>query len=181
MKLIVGAGGTTQPGWLSLNESDLDITDAAQWAERFAPNSLDAIVAEHVWEHLTPEEGIKAAQNCNRYLKRGGVLRIAVPDELHPSEGYWFWCAPEVGFNGDDHKVFYNYQSLCWVLRHAGFQCYPREFFNERGELTSGFLDDEYGYIKRTAQSYPQTLEGRLLKLWIGADYSSLIVDGLKR
>lgn len=62
MKLIIGAGGITQPGWLSLEETDLDITQADQWAAHFAPNSLDAIFAEHVWEHLTLNEALDAAR-----------------------------------------------------------------------------------------------------------------------
>lgn len=71
LRVIVGAGSTTQPGWLSLEERDLDITDERQWAERFTPNSIDAILAEHVFEHLTPAESVNAARNFYTYLKPG--------------------------------------------------------------------------------------------------------------
>lgn len=180
MKVIVGAGGTTQPGWLSLEESDLDITSPEQWARLFAPNSLDAILAEHVWEHLTIDEGLKAARNCYQYLKRGGTLRIAVPDGFHPSELYRQWCAPGTGYNGDDHKVFYNYQSLCWLLESAGFACRPREFFDLNGTLFSDFVSDGNGHIERTSQTYPYSLKGSVLGFLLGTSYTSLIVDGVK-
>lgn len=180
MKVIVGAGGTNEPGWLSLEESDLDITNENKWARLFRPGTIDAIVAEHVWEHLTSDEGLQAARNCYRYLKPGGVLRIAVPDELHPSDSYWQWCAPGIGYNGDDHKVFYNSQSLCGLLRLAGFNCYPREFFTERGEFFSDYVPDENGQIQRTGLTYPTTLKGSVLSFLLGAPYTSLIVDGVK-
>lgn len=180
MKVIVGAGGTSEPGWLSLNESDLDITSADQWARLFQPGTLEAIVAEHVWEHLTTEEGIEAARNCYRYLRHGGTLRIAVPDELHPGELYWQWCAPVIGFNRDDHKVFYSRESLCAVLASAGFRCEPREFFDQRGMFFSDLVPDGKGSIKRTGRTYPNTFEGSLVSLIVGAPYTSLIVDGVK-
>lgn len=40
----------------------------------------DAFVAEHVWEHLSLSDAHVAARNCQRYLRPGGRLRIAVPD-----------------------------------------------------------------------------------------------------
>lgn len=40
----------------------------------------DAFVAEHVWEHLSLADAHRAAQNCHRYLRPGGRLRLAVPD-----------------------------------------------------------------------------------------------------
>lgn len=180
MKIIVGAGGTSQPGWLSLEESDLDITNIAQWSQWFLPGSLDAIVAEHVWEHLTVEEGLQAARNCYLYLRPQGVLRIAVPDSNHPNENYWNWCAPGIGYNGDDHKVFYNCSMLCDVLRRAGFICRPREFFSD-GNLFSDFTSDANGHIERTIRTYPATIKGAFLGFILGTDYTSLIVDGIKR
>lgn len=41
---------------------------------------MDAFVAEHVWEHLSLQEAHRATRNCERHLRPGGRLRIAVPD-----------------------------------------------------------------------------------------------------
>ena len=45
-------------------------------------------MAEHVWEHLSEADARAANRLCFRYLKPGGVLRLAVPDGLHPDPGY---------------------------------------------------------------------------------------------
>lgn len=41
---------------------------------------VDAFVAEHVWEHLSLEDAHRATRNCQRHLRPGGRLRLAVPD-----------------------------------------------------------------------------------------------------
>lgn len=40
---------------------------------------MDAFVAEHVWEHLSLPGAHRATRNCERHLRPGGRLRIAVP------------------------------------------------------------------------------------------------------
>jgi predicted SAM-dependent methyltransferase len=55
------------------------------WKFFFQESSLDAILAEHVWEHLSLNEASIAAKNCFKYLKHGGYVRVAVPDGYHPS------------------------------------------------------------------------------------------------
>jgi predicted SAM-dependent methyltransferase len=135
MKIIVGAGRTQQHGWSSLEQSELDITNRFQWARRFAPASLDAVLAEHVFEHLTVEEGSAAARNCFEFLKRGGYLRVAVPDGLHPDPQYIAWVRPGDGWNGDDHKELYDYRSLSRLLTESGFTVRPLEWWDESGNL----------------------------------------------
>lgn len=179
LKIIVGAGDTWQPGWISLNEEELDITDAAQWAELFEPDSIDVIFAEHVWEHLTWEEGMVAARLCYLYLKRGGVLRIAVPDGLHRDDRYRAWVMPGTGFNGDDHKVLYDYRSLTALMRGAGFRAVVRECFDERGALHSTVIDDGYGLVSRRAGSVWSGFLTAIVGCRNGG-YTSLVVDGLK-
>lgn len=43
-------------------------------------NLVDAFVAEHVWEHLSLQDAHRATRNCQRHLRPGGRLRLAVPD-----------------------------------------------------------------------------------------------------
>lgn len=45
------------------------------------PEALaDAFLAEHVWEHLSLDDAHRATRNCERHLRPGGHLRLAVPD-----------------------------------------------------------------------------------------------------
>lgn len=176
LRIIVGAGSIIQSGFISLQESDLDITDAQQWAQLFEPNSIDAIVAEHVFEHLTFSEGLQAARNCYRYLKHGGTLRIAVPDGFHPDQNYIDWVAPGTGYNGDDHKVLFNYRSLARLMKSAGFFLDYKEFWNEQGEFYTEEMEDRRGQMRRTSHDF----WAKLLSARVGANYTSLVIDGIK-
>ncbi len=176
LRIIVGAGSVVQDGFIPLQESDLDITDAAQWAELFEPDSIAAIVAEHVFEHLSFSEGMEAARNCYRYLRRGGTLRVSVPDGCHPDQNYIDWVAPGTGYNGDDHKGLFDCQSLAWLLQSAGFFLDYKEFWNERGSFYTEPMEFERGEMRRTSHDF----WAKLLSVRVGADYTSLVIDGIK-
>jgi len=79
-KIVVGAMGIHEPGWIPTDISFFNLVKPHDWKRCFWKNWLQAILAEHVWEHLTREEGILAAQICFQYLQDGGYLRVAVPD-----------------------------------------------------------------------------------------------------
>lgn len=176
LKVIVGAGGDQLPGWISLNYSDLDITDVSQWAKRFYPGSIDVILAEHVFEHLTPAGSFDAARNFYFYLKPGGFARICVPDGLHPDGKYQAWVAPYTGWSGADHKQLFDYRSLARLLTDVGFQVYFREYWDEGGELHSSIWDDSDGRVKRCSRSFYSAI----LSFFVGADYTSLLVDAVR-
>lgn len=48
-------------------------------------DSVTAIYAGELWEHLLPEDALKLTKECHRVLKPGGFLRLCVPD------GQRFW------------------------------------------------------------------------------------------
>ena len=60
MKVVIGAGQTTFDGWVSTQEDELNLLSLESWNKLSEPESIDALLAEHVWEHLTYEEGIMA-------------------------------------------------------------------------------------------------------------------------
>lgn len=79
IKVVVGAGVfNNNPGWIQTQEDELNLLDKATWEERFEYNSISAILAEHVWEHLTFEEGVRAAEICYEFLKPAGHIRCVV-------------------------------------------------------------------------------------------------------
>jgi predicted SAM-dependent methyltransferase len=178
MKIIVGAGNTHQLGWTSLQQADLDITNRFQWARRFAPASLDAVLAEHVFEHLTLAEGYAAARNCFEYLKRGGYLRVAVPDGLHPDPQYIAWVRPGDGWNGDDHKELYDYRNLSKLLTKSGFTVRLLEWWDESGDLHINEWSQDLGNISRC---YGHWYTSLFLNSVVCSQYTSLIIDAFKR
>lgn len=65
IRVVIGAGVyNNNPEWIQSRESELNLLQRHQWLERFSPNTLTAILAEHVWEHLEFDEGVKAANIC---------------------------------------------------------------------------------------------------------------------
>ena len=125
-RIILGSGGETLSGWIPTDIYTLNILKEKDWEQWFSKGSIDALLAEHVWEHLTPEEGVKAAQNCYLYLKPGGYLRAAVPDALHPDPNYLEYAKPGgTGPGSEDHKVFYSYKTFSQVFESACFKVFP--------------------------------------------------------
>ena len=99
MRVIIGAGKTAFEGWVSTQESELNLLQEEDFRRLFAQERPAAMLAEHVWEHMTFEEGCRAAVNCYNWLQDGGYLRIAVPDANFRNE--WYQNMVKVGGNGD--------------------------------------------------------------------------------
>jgi predicted SAM-dependent methyltransferase len=174
LRVIIGANRKVQRGWIGTEIYNLNILHHADWARYFSPQSIDALLAEHVWEHLTPEQGRRAAELCFDYLKPGGYLRLAVPDGCFPEPDYIEYVRP--GGNGpsaDDHKVIYTEQSLAAVLKSAGFTVSALEYYSESGEFCARDWSTDDGYIERSTKN-PR-------RRWFGSlQYTSLVVDAVK-
>lgn len=178
-KIIIGAGATQFEGWIPTNKELLNLLDESDWESYFEPNTLDAILAEHVWEHLTPGEAVVAAMHCFRFLKPGGYLRVAVPDGFHPDHDYIEWVRP--GGNGpgaDDHKVLYTYDTFRNVFASAGFDVSLCEYYDERGEFHSIDWDPEDGMIRRSRRFDKITIDRD--KSGRDFDFTSIILDAIK-
>lgn len=70
----LGCGENRLDGWEN-HDSDVDITKPLPWPE----NSVDFILAEHVFEHVSGPDALRFLYECHRILKPGGVLRLCVP------------------------------------------------------------------------------------------------------
>lgn len=178
-RIIVGAATTQFEGWIPTNREILNLLVESDWADNFKPDSLDAILAEHVWEHLTQDEAVVAAMNCYKFLKPGGYLRVAVPDGLHPDPGYIEWVRP--GGNGpgaDDHKVLYTYDTFRKVFASAGFDVSLCEYYDERGQFHGMDWDPAEGMIRRSKRfdkvTFDRSKSGR------DFDFTSIIIDARK-
>lgn len=176
MKIIVGAAETSQPGWFSTNEQWLDITNSADWSEVFQGKSLLArVAAEHVFEHLTPQESVTALKLIAQHLQNGGRVRIAVPDGYNPDPDYQRHVA--VGGIGDDaadHKQVLNVDTLSEIFREAGFKPVHVEGYDRDGRLIQNRWEADDGFIWRSRQN-------NVPNNWSFVDANtSLIVDGFK-
>lgn len=170
IKLIVGAHVTRQDGWISTNHETLSLTKRDAWARFMQPGTVNAILSEHVWEHLSDKDGAKAAQICFDYLAPGGRLRIAVPDGHHPDPNYIARITPEGDVN---HKIVYTVDSLTAMLRDTGFHVELREYYDDGGTFHRVPWSSHNGHIMRSAAHAPSRGEG-------GIRSTSIIVDAFK-
>jgi YD repeat-containing protein len=174
VKIVIGSASIAVRGWTLTDIEQLNVLDEHDWSAYFAPDSVDAILAEHVWEHLTAEEGARAAANCWRYLKAGARLRVAVPDGCHPDEQYREWVRPGgSGSGADDHKVLYTWRSLQELFEKAGFETRLLEYFDEQGRFHAQDWDPDDGMVRRSARYDERNRDGTLR-------YTSIIIDAVK-
>lgn len=174
LKIVVGSSDVYQDGWIPTEIDFLNMLNTSDWDNFFKPNSIKAIIAEHVWEHLTPEQGFIAAVNCFKYLRTGGHLRIAVPDGYNPKQEYINYVKPGgSGAGADDHKILYTYLSMSEMLKRAGFTVKPLEYFDENGIFHNLLWSPEDGMVWRSKENDKRNINGEL-------NYTSLIVDAIK-
>ncbi|WP_395703428.1 class I SAM-dependent methyltransferase [Aquabacterium sp.] len=169
-RIIIGSSGTFMPGWVATDQELIDLLVDESWRRFFAPASLDAILAEHVWEHLSAEQGRAAAATCHRYLKPGGYLRVAVPDGLHPEADYLRAVRPPA----DGHRMLYTHASFSQLFRELGFDVRLYEYFDEAGRFHFSEWRAEDGMVRRSRRFDPRNSEARL-------GYTSIVLDAVKR
>jgi predicted SAM-dependent methyltransferase len=174
LKIIVGAGGVSRKGWLGTEICHLNLLDELTWARYFKESSIQAILAEHVWEHLTEYEAEVAVKLCFKYLKEGGYIRIAVPDGFQPSEQYIDAVKPGgSGPGSDDHKILYNHTTITELIRSAGFKVKLLEWYDCDGEFNFVDWQPDTGMVRRSSRYDPRNSDSEL-------NYTSLIVDAIK-
>ena len=154
MKIVIGAGETYYDGWISTQQNELDLLNRADFERMFAYDLPTAFLAEHVWEHMTLQDGVTAAKNCYDYLADGGYIRIAVPDKNFRNERYQNMV--KVGGNGDPahpaygHKIVYDYKGISSVFEQAGFEVELLEYCDENGGFHYKYWNESDGRIGRS-------------------------------
>lgn len=154
MRVVIGAGQTKFDDWLSTQEDELNLLSLESWNKLSEPEGIDALLAEHVWEHLTYEEGIIAAKHCYQFLKPGGYIRCAVPDKNFRNS--WYQQMVQVGGPGPadhpaaSHKIVYDAKLLVSVFEKAGFEVALLEYCDENGDFHYTYWNEMDGKIGRS-------------------------------
>lgn len=171
IKLIIGAGGTVQNGFISTDIDWLDITKSWHWFRNFKRQSVKNIVAEHVFEHLTNKQLVKSLKLIYKYLQPGGRLRLAIPDKNRKDRDYVYSVMPPF----DGHKTYMNIYDISKILKKIGFEVIPLEYFDKDGIFVYNTWDDGDGIIRRSFK-YDKQKSFKNGKCY----YTSLIVDAIK-
>jgi predicted SAM-dependent methyltransferase len=151
-RVIIGAGEQRWPGWVPTQQTDLDLLDPASFAAYFGDARADALLCEHVWEHLEPADAVAAARLVSAYLKPGGYLRVAVPDGHHPDPGYRSLVAVRGPGPAHDHRVLYTLETLGAVFTQADFVVRPLEWWDAAGAFHHVAWRVEDGPVYRSRQ-----------------------------
>ncbi len=174
LKIVIGSSGKYQKDWIRSEKEFLDLLKEDDWNKYFQKGEISNLLAEHVWEHLSLEEGKKAASICYKYLKRGGKLRIAVPDGYHNSSNYIEQVKPGgFGISADDHKILYNHENLRSLLEKEGFKINLLEYFDGKKNFHSQKWDIHEGMIRRSLKYDHRNKDGK-------PRYTSIIIDAIK-
>lgn len=83
LRLHIGCGDKPIPGWINIDRvaraagvtTDLDVTHLP-----YADGAVDAVLAEHVFEHFSFAEEALVWPEMARVLRPGGTLTLEVPD-----------------------------------------------------------------------------------------------------
>lgn len=151
-RIVIGSSGVFEPGWIPTDAREFDLLQPSAWERFISPDSVDAMVAEHVWEHLSFDEGKIAARTCHRFLRPGGYIRVAVPDGLFPDPDYQEYIKPggAGGGEGVPHKVVYTHGTLVEVFESSGFTTTLLEFHDETGQFHGKEWKTEEGMVHRS-------------------------------
>lgn len=171
LKIIIGAGDTRYENWIATDIPAFHVLKHEHWALFFQPASINRMLAEHVFEHLTVDELGQFLRLARLYMAQSGRIRLAVPDGNHPDANYIEHVRPGgIGEGADDHKVLYTSEMIVNVLQECGYEFQLLEYFDASGAFNREPWHADDGFIGRSAAHDQRNGDGKLT-------YTSLIVD----
>ena len=135
IKLHLGCGKRFMSGFIHIDKDPYDHLDYQRDIKDlsiFENNSVDLIYSCHCFNYLDDDEAKIALKEWHRALKRGGILRIAVPDFAAIVEAYlkfkdlkllkrlitgYYKSKSDV----DYHRAVYDEKTLSNLLLECGF------------------------------------------------------------
>ena len=152
-KLQIGCGANIISGWLNTDISLYVCRRGAIYMDAskkfpLPDNSIDYIYSEHIFEHLSYEQGVSMLKECYRVLKHDGVIRLATPNlqflmELYSNptkeinQQYIEWSTNSfLNRNINEksavyvinnfhtswgHKIIYDYNTIANLFKSIGF------------------------------------------------------------
>jgi predicted SAM-dependent methyltransferase len=161
ISLNVGSGGRGIPGWLNTDAvghaADQTFSCDVRRPLPMADGSVVRIFSEHVVEHLNFKHELPSVlREFYRILKPCGTLRVVVPDGRRFADAYLkndkeLWASlgldplpadvptpmamlNHVFHQGGEHHFAYDYETMEWVLRQAGFADVRQKAFGESSD-----------------------------------------------
>jgi predicted SAM-dependent methyltransferase len=143
-RLEIGAGNKKRDGFITLDLSlHVDVPYDLLMGLPFPDNTFELIYAEHVLEHFAYKDLKDILKECLRCLKKGGVLKIAVPNTKIWIDGYFSsdfdineYCRYEFGleylsnidylnyifYMDEEHKYMFDEKNIIELFLKIGFK-----------------------------------------------------------
>lgn len=133
MKLHLGCGNKRIEGFMNVDirpGNNVDIIDNISELNSVDNSSVELIYASHVLEHFGRHEYINVLERWYDLLKKGGKLRLSVPDfnkvvEMY-NNGYelkklWGFLYGGQTYEQNYHYIGFDFKTLSEVLETIGF------------------------------------------------------------
>jgi SAM-dependent methyltransferase len=108
---VVGVDLSPEALRLARGERGLPVLLARAERLPFAPASFDAVLAQHLVEHLP--NPVEALREWRRVLRPGGMLALVTPNAAYPDPGH---------FHDDTHATLFTAATLRSALEETGFR-----------------------------------------------------------
>lgn len=178
LNIDIGSGSTLSifNDFICTDIHNFNLLNKRQMAKFLNKYKIRHIIAEHIFEHLTQEEMIKAISNLNSFMEIGSRIRIAIPDGYNPSTKY----IKNVDINGcgpgaEDHKQLLNYHLVNKIFKKnfPNHEIQFIEYFDEKNLFHSNTYINIGKDITRSSlsKSYNKSFE---------LSHLSLIFDFIK-
>ncbi len=175
VNLHLGCGNIDHPSFINI---DIIPARHVHYVRRiddlspFRDNTVDLVYACHCLEHFSHRRLVDVLKEWHRVLKKGGSLRVSVPDfdsmvDLYMASGRDIEYVVEPITGGQDtkynfHMTIFNKRYLEKQFREAGFEK-VQEWTPGSSELTS-FNDWSAKSITYKGQAYPISLNLEAIK-----------------
>lgn len=142
LQINIGPGGSPVDGWTNVDLGSGDVFADLRRPLPFPDSSASHIYCAHVLEHLrNPDESHVFLRECRRVLRRGGKIRVVVPDIGH----YLQACLENDTDFWETHQKTWPWSRvqanrLDQTLRYAGAGPFANDFFGHQHGYDSASL-----------------------------------------
>jgi predicted SAM-dependent methyltransferase len=163
MKLHLGCWHRYIPGFIHIDLCDLshiDYKSSIDDLSMFEDNSISLIYSSHSFEYFNKRDASNVLKEWRRVLKKGGMLRISVPDfdsllkvyektkDINKILGPLFGMMEIETSQGKKilyHKTTYNFKSLSQLLKSNDFNQVKR--YNWENTIHKDYDDHSQAYF----------------------------------
>ncbi len=183
LSVNIACGGTARKGWINLDlmsHKNLSLRYDCRKVLPFKEGSVARIRCEHFLEHLDSfEEAPYCLKSCYRCLKKGGVLRIVVPDagrflQAYQSGNKDDWSA----LGWDLNKLPEGFYTQMDIINHIFRQC--EEHLYAYDLETISLLLERAGFSRIQKKEFGISLDPRLSDDLAAYKLHSLYVEAIK-